>query len=215
MTEFARQSLVDLLRLKGIKNPSVLKAIAAVPREKFISTSQQAQAYDDNPLPIGEAQTISQPYIVALMTEYILAADREVHKVLEIGTGSGYQAAILAQCVPQVFTIERIQTLYQQAKSRLQTDYPAKIKNKQLQIKYGDGYLGWPEQAPFDGILVTAATAEVPEALPAQLSEGGRLVIPVGDADSQYLLIITRRGEHYETQRSTPVRFVPLCKGLK
>ncbi|WP_337912331.1 protein-L-isoaspartate(D-aspartate) O-methyltransferase [Vibrio cholerae] len=197
--------LIQFLTEQGITSPQVLAAIHALPREFFVAPAMMHQAYDNNALPIGQGQTISQPYIVAKMTE-LLALTPET-KVLEIGTGSGYQTAVLAKLVNHVFTVERIKTLQWDAKRRL----------KQLDIynvstKHVDGWQGWPARGPFDAILVTAAAAKVPQSLLDQLAEGGRMVIPVGE-DEQYLYKIVRQGGQFISERVEAVRFVPLVAG--
>lgn len=197
--------LIDFLVASGIHNSDVLEAIRRLPREQFVSQAMMHQAYDNNALPIGQGQTISQPYIVAKMTE-ILELSRK-SKVLEVGTGSGYQTAVLAQLVDHVFSVERIKSLQWEAKRRL----------KQLDIynvstKHGDGWQGWAAKAPFDAIIVTAAADSVPEALLTQLSEGGILVIPVG-TDEQQLLKITRCADSFTSEVIEVVRFVPLVAG--
>ena len=197
--------LIDFLVTSGIQDQQVLNAILNLPREQFVSQAMMHQAYDNNALPIGQGQTISQPYIVARMTE-MLALKRE-SKVLEVGTGSGYQTAVLAQLVDHVFSIERIKTLQWEAKRRL----------KQLDIynvstKHGDGWQGWSAKAPFDAIIVTAAAESVPQALLSQLADGGVMVIPVG-LEQQQLLKITRDQQQYLTQVIETVKFVPLIAG--
>ncbi|MDC5854900.1 protein-L-isoaspartate(D-aspartate) O-methyltransferase [Vibrio europaeus] len=197
--------LIDFLVASGIQDQKVLDAIYRLPREQFVSQAMMHQAYDNNALPIGQGQTISQPYIVAKMTE-ILGLTRQ-SKVLEVGTGSGYQTAVLAQLVDHVFSIERIKALQWEAKRRL----------KQLDIynvstKHGDGWQGWAVKAPFDAIIVTAAAESVPAALLAQLAEGGVMVIPVGNKEQQ-LLKITRNGDDYLSEVIEMVRFVPLVAG--
>ncbi|MDC5804063.1 protein-L-isoaspartate(D-aspartate) O-methyltransferase [Vibrio europaeus] len=197
--------LIDFLVASGIQDQKVLDAIYRLPREQFVSQAMMHQAYDNNALPIGQGQTISQPYIVAKMTE-ILGLTRQ-SKVLEVGTGSGYQTAVLAQLVDHVFSIERIKALQWEAKRRL----------KQLDIynvstKHGDGWQGWAVKAPFDAIIVTAAAESVPAALLAQLAEGGVMVIPVGNEEQQ-LLKITRNGDDYLSEVIEMVRFVPLVAG--
>jgi protein-L-isoaspartate(D-aspartate) O-methyltransferase len=176
--------------------------VRIVPRHIFISEELRNHAYDDGPLPIGEDQTISQPYIVALMTE-LLKPD-STHKILEIGTGSGYQAAVLAEIVDTVYTIEIICELHEKADSILNT-----LGYKTINSKCGDGYDGWPDAAPFDGIIVTAAPGHVPSPLLDQLKDKGRLVIPVGDR-IQYLEIYTKRDGKISKETSIPVRFVPM-----
>ena len=203
----ARRAMVqrDLMG-RDITDPQVLAAMGRVPRHLFVPPALEHQAYDDNPLPIGYGVTISQPYIVALMTQ---AADiKPGQQVLEVGTGSGYQAAVLATLTNKVYSIELIPELAQSARERL-----ARLGFRQVQVKSGDGYLGWPEFAPFDAIIVTAAAPEVPPALKDQLKDGGRLIIPVGPTfGPQYLLRLTRRGNTFQQERLTPVAFVPLVK---
>jgi protein-L-isoaspartate(D-aspartate) O-methyltransferase len=187
---------------RGIRDPEVLRAMGKVPRQTYVLPALSAQAYDDNPLPIGEDQTISQPYIVALMTElaHIGPADR----VLEVGTGSGYQAAVLAEIARDVYTIEIIEPLATRASAALRA---AGYTN--VHTRTGDGYRGWPEAAPFDAILVTAAPAEVPPPLLAQLAPGGRLVVPEGTSNQE--LVVYERGEKgIERRRALAVRFVPM-----
>ncbi|EEX34851.1 MULTISPECIES: protein-L-isoaspartate(D-aspartate) O-methyltransferase [Vibrio] len=197
--------LIDFLVASGIQDQNVINAIYALPRERFVSQAMVHQAYDNNALPIGQGQTISQPYIVAKMTEMLEL--RSTSKVLEVGTGSGYQTAVLAQLVDHVYSIERIKSLQWEAKRRL----------KQLDIynvstKHGDGWQGWAVKGPFDAIIVTAAAASVPPVLLEQLSEGGILVIPVGEGVQQ-LLKITRQGDEFLSQIIEDVRFVPLIAG--
>ncbi|HAS62665.1 MAG TPA: protein-L-isoaspartate O-methyltransferase [Vibrio sp.] len=197
--------LMQFLVASGIQNQAVLDAIYKLPRESFVSQAMMHQAYDNNALPIGHGQTISQPYIVAKMTE-ILELKQE-SKVLEVGTGSGYQTAVLAQLVNHVYSIERIKALQWDAKRRL----------KQLDIynvstKHGDGWQGWSAKAPFDAIIVTAAAESIPHGLLEQLGDGGIMVIPVG-VDEQQLLKITRQGEEYLSEIIEMVRFVPLIAG--
>ena len=187
---------------RGVTNPLVLKAMREVPRHLFVPEAQQAHAYEDRALPVGEGQTISQPYIVALMTE--LARVEPGHKVLEVGTGSGYQAAILAQMGASVHTIEIIPPLAQRARATLDS-----VGYRNIQYRVGDGYRGWPEAAPFDAILVTAAPDHVPQPLVDQLAIGGHLVVPVG-ASQQTLMVITRTGDGTRSERTIPVLFVPM-----
>jgi len=198
--------LAELLRTQGIREPKVLRAIASVPREQFVESVLMHKAYENTALPIGQGQTISQPYIVARMTELMLEAGEPQH-VLEIGTGSGYQTAILACLVDKVMSVERIRSLQFQAKRRLNN-----LDLHNVSMRHGDGWQGWPSKAPYDAILVTAAAASVPEQLKTQLKDGGRLIIPVGEAVQQ-LLVIERRGETYLEQQVEDVRFVPLVPG--
>jgi protein-L-isoaspartate(D-aspartate) O-methyltransferase len=203
----ARQAMVARqLQRRDITDPRVLMAMGTVPRHRFVPEALAAQAYGDHPLPIGEGQTISQPYIVALMTQWA-----EVHpqdKVLEVGTGSGYQAAVLTELTDQVFSIEIRPELARQAAARLKD-----LGYTRVRVKSGDGYQGWPEEAPFDAILVTAAAPRVPPALAAQLKEGGRLVIPLGAPYGGQTLVRGRKvnGKLVE-EASLPVRFVPLVR---
>lgn len=191
------------LRARGIHDPRVLAAMAKVPREAFVPDALAAHAYDDRPLPIEEGQTISQPYIVALMTEALALTPTD--KVLEIGTGSGYAAAVLAEIAERVFTIERHADLAETAWKRLRTRYA------NVEVRCGDGTLGWLARAPFDAIVVTAAGPNVPQALLEQLRIGGRLVMPVGAVGEQSLVRVTRTGEDlYRREDIAPVTFVPL-----
>lgn len=203
----SRQRMVERdLKGRDITDPRVLAAMAKVPRHQFVPPHLLSQAYDDTPLPIGHGATISQPYIVALMTQAAMV--QPGMRVLEVGTGSGYQAAVLAELTDQVFTIELVPELAQAAADRL-----ARLGYAQVTVKAGDGYLGWPEQAPFDAILVTAAAPEVPPALKEQLKDGGRLIIPVGPIfGPQYLLKLTKHGNTFKEEVITPVAFVPLVK---
>lgn len=188
---------------RGIKDPRVLEAMRKVPRHLFVDEALQNQAYSDRPLLIGEKQTISQPYMVALMTEALELKGDE--KVLEIGTGSGYQTAILAELAEKVYSIERLRSLSQKARKILD-----KLQYFNVVLKVGDGTLGWPEYAPFDAIIVTAGAPKVPEPLIEQLAEGGRLVIPVGDSYTQELLKIVKTPEGIEKKGLTICRFVDL-----
>ncbi|CAH8205878.1 protein-L-isoaspartate(D-aspartate) O-methyltransferase [Vibrio aestuarianus] len=197
--------LIEFLVANGIQDNDVLSAIHYLPRESFVSQAMMHQAYDNNALPIGQGQTISQPYIVAKMTE-LLELERS-SKVLEVGTGSGYQTAVLAQLVDHVYSIERIKSLQWDAKRRLK-----QLDIYNISTKHGDGWLGWEAKAPFDAIIVTAAAESVPQALLEQLAEGGRLVIPVGD-NEQYLLKIVRQGDAFISTTIETVRFVPLIAG--
>jgi len=202
-----RDRLIDRLREKGIRSEAVLEVMRRTPRHLFVDEALSSRAYEDTALPIGFNQTISQPYIVARMTEALLAEGIPA-KVLEVGTGSGYQAAVLAQLVPRVYTVERIDALVRSARQRFRT-----LELRNIQLKQSDGSWGWPQQAPFDAILVTAAPAEIPRPLLEQLADGGRLVIPVGGASGQTLTVVTRRGDVYEREDLEPVSFVPLVGG--
>jgi len=198
--------LAQKLHGEGIRDQRVLQAIAQSPRHIFVPEILAHKAYDNTALPIGQGQTISQPYIVAKMSELLLA-DGMPESILEIGTGSGYQTSILAQLVPKVFSVERIKTLQWQAKRRLQS-----MDLHNVSMKHGDGWKGWQSKGPFQAIIVTAAPTEVPSALLEQLAEGGRLVIPVG-LDTQVLKVITRHGGEYKEQQVEMVKFVPLVPG--
>ena len=202
-----RDRLVARLQEAGIRDDRVLAVMRTTPRHLFMDEAMASRAYEDTALPIGFGQTISQPYIVARMTEALLQPVLP-SKVLEVGTGSGYQTAILAQLVDQVYSIERINNLYQLARQRLA---PLGLRN--VHLKLGDGYQGWPQQAPFDAIIVTAAPESLPRDLLKQLAIGGRMVIPVGKAMSQRLLVITREAEGYQEQELDWVSFVPMLKG--
>ena len=199
--------LIGQLIRQGIRDERVLAAMANVPREAFVDEAFAHQAWENMALPIGFGQTISQPYIVARMTEQLLMGSPS--SVLEIGTGSGYQTAVLAQLVNHVYTVERIKTLQYQAKRRLQ-----RLDLHNVSTRHGDGWAGWPTKAPFDAILVTAAAPVVPEALVQQLKVGGRLIIPVGESRSeQQLLLIEKTSTRVRTERLEAVRFVPLVHG--
>ena len=205
-TDFDRQreQMVDRqLRARGIKDTLVLRAMQTVPRHRFVPEALSAMAYADTPLPIGHDQTISQPYIVALMSEVLAVKPGE--RILEIGTGSGYQAAILAEMGAVVFTIEIVRPLADQAKINLQTQGYESVR-----IKIGDGYLGWPEAAPFDAIIVTCAPEKIPQPLQAQLAEGGRMVIPVGEKSHQRLMLLTKQKGKIQARKIVDVRFVPM-----
>lgn len=190
---------------RGVRSPKVLEAMRKVPRERFLPRGQGLRAYEDAPLPIGDGQTISQPYVVAYMTEALALEGGE--KVLEIGTGSGYAAAVLAEIAADVYTIERIEALATMASTVLDD-----LGYANVHVRHGDGTLGWPEQAPFDGIVVTAGGPDVPDTLQHQLRIGGRLVMPVGKTTwYQQLVRVTRVGEaEFGTEDLMPVRFVPL-----
>lgn len=191
----------------AVRDARVLDAMRRVPRHLFVPAEHGARAYDDNPLPIGHGQTISQPYMVGIMTE--LARPQKEHRALEIGAGSGYQAAILSELVSEVFTIEIVEPLGLEARDRLR-----RLGYQNVDVRIGDGYAGWPEKAPFDVILVTAGAPHVPEPLVAQLKAGGRLVIPVGPHwQTQILKLITKdTAGNVRTQDIMPVRFVPLVR---
>ena len=192
---------------RGIKSPRVLAALAWVPREWFLSCDLESDAYRDGPLPIGNGQTISQPFIVALMTDALVP--RRPHRVLEIGTGSGYQTAVLAHLVHQVYTIERLPDLLVEAEVRFE-----RLGLTNITTRLGDGAPGWPEAAPFDGIIVTAAAPRVPEPLLTQVTVGGRIVVPIGDQAEQELVILERQAGGWRERSEGGVRFVPLVSRL-
>jgi protein-L-isoaspartate(D-aspartate) O-methyltransferase len=203
-----RQRLVRRLWEAGIRNEQVLQAMLTIPRHLFVKEAFANYAYKNTALPIGFGQTISQPYIVARMTE-ILLAGRSLRKVLEVGTGSAYQTAVLSLLIEQVYSIERIGALLKQAQERLRT-----LGLNNVWLKHGDGNLGWPEHGPFDGILVTAAAAEIPTPLLEQLSFGGYLVMPVGTAHAQTLVKVERKASGFEERILGSVSFVPLLGGI-
>lgn len=201
----AREQMVELqIKERGVKHPGVLDAMRQVPRHLFVPDAVDERAYDDTPLPIGEGQTISQPYIVAYMTEAL--EPKPTDRVLEIGTGSGYQAAILAEVVKEVYTIELVPTLADRAKAVL-----TKLKYTNIRTRTGDGYRGWPEAAPFDKIIVTAAPDEVPPALVEQLAVNGIMVVPVGRGD-QMMTILRKTAGGVVRRETIPVRFVPMIR---
>lgn len=203
-----RDRLVQRLRDQGIVNPVVLDRIRNVPRHIFVDEALASRAYEDTALPIGFGQTISQPYIVARMTEALLEGG-PLGKVLEIGTGCGYQTAVLAPLVGRVFTVERIEALQKRAKARC-----AELQIRNVRFRHADGALGWRSQAPFDGILVAAAPLTIPDALIAQLAVGGRLVVPVGPEGQQQLVRLTRREQGIDRRVLGSVSFVPLLGGV-
>lgn len=203
----ARQQLVNELIHEGIQNPNILNAINTVPRHDFVPKELQYLAYNNSALPIGFEQTISQPYVVAKMTE-VLLKDKSYKKILEVGTGSGYQAAILAQLVDEVYSIERIEGLLHRTKKIFEA-----LQYKNIFTLYGDGNLGWPEHAPYDAIVVTAATNSIPINLLEQLKVGGRMIIPIGEPGHQELQLITKREKSYDVRVLDPVIFVPLKSG--
>lgn len=202
-----RERLIQRLYEEGLSNAHVLESIRRTPRHLFVDEALAHRAYEDTALPIGNNQTISQPYMVARMSELLLAAG-PLDKVLEIGTGSGYQTAILAQLVERVFTVERIQSLQEKAKERL-----AQLNLRNVVFRWGDGWEGWNALGPYNGIIVTAAAANVPQALLDQLAPGGRLVIPVGAGDVQELMLIIREDDGFSRHVLDAVRFVPLLNG--
>ncbi len=192
---------------RGISQADVLEAMRTVPRHEFVPEPRRADAYADRPLPIGHGQTISQPYIVAYMTE--LAEPEPTDRVLEIGTGSGYQAAVLAEIVDHVFSIEIVSELAATAETRLQ-----RLGIENVTVRAADGYFGWPEHAPFDAIVVTAASEHIPPPLIDQLRDGGRMIIPVGTPfRTQTLMLVTKDGDDVQTRSLAPVRFVPFRRG--
>jgi protein-L-isoaspartate(D-aspartate) O-methyltransferase len=203
-----RERLIARLREQGIANPQVLDRIRAVPRHVFMDEALASRAYEDTALPIGHGQTISQPYIVARMTEALLE-NASPRKVLEVGTGCGYQTAVLAPLVVTLYSIERIAALQSRARKVLRD-----LKLRNVHLRHGDGFDGWAAYAPFDGILVAAAAHAVPKSLTDQLANGGRLIIPVGPDREQQLVRITRRGEHLDRESLGAVTFVPLLQGL-
>jgi protein-L-isoaspartate(D-aspartate) O-methyltransferase len=201
-----KQMVAWQIRARGIRNPEVLRAMSTVPRHRFVPYRVRQRAYEDTPLPIGAGQTISQPFIVALMSD-VLKLDRS-KKVLEIGTGSGYQAAVLGELAGQVYSIEIVTALGETAKSVLQ-----QLGYTNVHVRIGDGYQGWPEQAPFDAIIVTCAPTHIPRPLQDQLAEGGRLVIPVGGRGRQELVLLAKIKGKIREHKIIPVRFVPMVDG--
>lgn len=195
--------VAEQLKARGISDPNVLAAMGTVPRELFVPEEYRGSTYKDGPLPIGDGQTISQPYMVALMTQCLALTGTE--RVLEIGTGSGYQMAVLLEITPRVYSIERLPGLAQRARENLTL-----LGQDTLHIRVGDGTCGWPDEAPFDGIIVTAGAQEIPAALREQLADGGRLVIPVGPRYSQTLYRVTRMGNRFNEEEFTTCVFVPL-----
>ncbi len=203
-----RERLVRRLRSDGIRDERVLQALIQVPRHEFVDEALSSRAYEDTALPIGQSQTISQPWIVARMTEAMLDAGTPA-KVLEVGTGSGYQAAVLAQLAPEVYTVERIKELLKLARRRFHT-----LRLHNIHARYADGYLGWPTQAPFDGIIITAASRVIPTELIEQLRVGAILVMPLERNGQQRLLSIRRTNEGFEETDHGGVVFVPMLSGL-
>lgn len=202
-----RDRMVQRLAEKGIRDPRVLKAMAEVPRHLFVDEALAHRAYEDTALPISHGQTISQPWIVAKMTETILQ-NGVPQKVLELGTGSGYQAAVLSRIVPEVFSIERIEDLTRQARKRFR-----QLGYRNIRTKTDDGYKGWPSEAPFDVIFITAAPREIPAGLFDQLAEGGQMIVPVGEGP-QDLLRLTKTADGIKKENLGPVLFVPLLEGV-
>jgi protein-L-isoaspartate(D-aspartate) O-methyltransferase len=209
MADEARKiRLVMELRRAGITDTAVLSAIERVPRDVFVPDSFRNRAYEDTALPIACGQTISQPYVVAFMTMSLQLQKRQ--RVLEIGTGSGYQAAVLAHLCRRVYTIERQRDLIAAAEKRFEA-----LKLTNITVRYGDGFKGWPEAAPFERIIVTAAAREIPQTLLDQLSEGGIMIIPVGPAGNQQVTRVTKTADGIETETLLPVRFVPMLTGTE
>jgi len=201
-----RMRLVQRLKEAGIESDRVLEVMGQVPRHIFLDEALSHRAYEDTSLPIGYGQTLSQPYIVARMTELLLR--HEPARVLELGTGSGYQAAVLSQLFDQIYSVERIKPLQDRARERLR-----QLNIRNVMLKHADGGMGWPERGPFDGIIVTAAPMEVPTELLDQLADGGVLVAPVGE-EHQVLVEVIRNGDRFERRELEPVRFVPLLGGV-
>ena len=202
-----RDRLIQRLKDRGINNQQVLAIMRQCPRHLFVDEALASRAYEDTALPIGHGQTISQPFIVARMTEILLQGGAR-NKVLEVGTGSGYQTAVLSGLVPRVFSVERIAPLLKQARERF---YQLKLNN--IRLKHSDGSWGWQENAPYDGIIVTCAPEHIPESLLQQLAPGGRLVIPVGTSTGQSLRVIDHNGNTFEESEWEAVSFVPLLSG--
>ena len=201
-----RNRLIERLRAEGIRDEVVLAAMNAVPRHIFVDEALASRAYDDVSLPLGFGQTISQPYIVARMTE-VLRNGMQLERVLEIGTGCGYQAAVLGEIAKEVYSVERVQPLFERA-----TGYLKELQVRNVKLRYADGNMGLPEVAPFDGIILAAAATHIPQALLEQLAVGGRMVLPLG-AQEQYLHLIERTEQGYHNTRLDAVRFVPLLMG--
>jgi protein-L-isoaspartate(D-aspartate) O-methyltransferase len=205
MTEQRNEMVKEQIERRGIRDPRVLQALRDVKRHLFVPEESRPDAYEDHPLAIGQGQTISQPYIVALMTEAIEPGPTD--RVLEIGTGTGYQAAVLSRLVREVYSIEIVEVLGTAAAARLK-----QLGYTNVHVRIGDGYKGWPDKAPFDAVVVTAAPPEIPQALVDQLADGGRMVVPVG-TDYQELLLIEKTGGKVTKRVITTVRFVPMVKG--
>jgi len=202
--ESKKSSMIETqLKSRGISSSEVLRAMSVVPRHKFVSSEYSEAAYNDGPLSIGSGQTISQPYMVAMMTEALMLSKND--KVLEIGTGSGYQAAVLREITSNIYSVERISTLAEKAENLLTL-----LGYNDIKIMVGDGSLGWPEQAPFDAIIVTSGSPGVPETLMSQLNDGGRMIIPVGSRSSQRIIRIIRAGDNYNKEEMLSCIFVPL-----
>ena len=208
-SERTRERLIQRLRDEGIRDERVLEVMRQVPRHIFVDEALASRAYENTALPIGMKQTISQPYIVARMTEALLQGE-ELDRVLEIGTGSGYQSAVLAPLVRRVYTVERIAPLLEQARARFRA-----LHLRNIHCKHSDGSVGLPDFAPYDGILVTAAPEGIPRPLVEQLKPGGRMILPIGSAQGQALVKVTRTGKGYDTELLEPVHFVPLLGGTE
>jgi protein-L-isoaspartate(D-aspartate) O-methyltransferase len=205
-----RERLIERLKAEGIKNAQVLERMRAVPRHLFVDEALASRAYEDTALPIGFGQTISQPYIVAAMTAALIEGVPRLTRVLEIGTGCGYQTAVLAPFVQHVYSVERIAPLLQRARSML-----AELRISNVSLRHADGWHGWRSQAPFQGIIAAAAPEIVPPELLDQLDEGGRLVIPIGARGQQMLLRVTRNGDELKREELLPVSFVPFVEGTE
>ena len=203
-----RERLIERLKAEGIRNHRVLDQIRNTPRHLFIEEALASRAYEDTALPIGHNQTISQPYIVARMTELLLEGG-PLENVLEVGTGCGYQTAVLAPLVRRVYTVERIEALQVQARNRFRA-----LNMRNIRTRHVDGGMGWPEYAPFDGIIVTAAPEGIPRALVSQLRLGGRMVLPIGDSKLQALVRVTKTEDGYEREVLEQVSFVPMLSGV-
>ncbi|HEY0721397.1 MAG TPA: protein-L-isoaspartate(D-aspartate) O-methyltransferase [Gammaproteobacteria bacterium] len=201
-----RERMVQRLGAQGISDVRVLDMMRQVPRHIFVDEALASRAYEDTALPIGSGQTISQPYTVARMTSVVV--EHSPNRVLEVGTGCGYQAAVLAPLVRELYTIERISALYQKARKRL-----GELKIYNVKLRHGDGYQGWAAMGPFDAIIVTAAPNEVPEMLLGQLAEGGRMILPVGRAGQQQLTVLTRQGDEFKREILETASFVPMLAG--
>ncbi len=207
-SERTRARMVERLREQGIRDMMVLAAMAQVPRHAFVSEALAIRAYEDTALPIGFGQTISQPYSVARMIE-VVRNGRELHRVLDVGGGCGYQAAVLSRLLREVYSIELIASLLGQARRTVR-----ELRLSNVKLKHGDGQLGLPEMAPFDGIVLAAAASDVPQALLAQLADGGRMVLPKGMGEQQMLVMIERQGDVFSEQVLEMVHFVPLLTGV-
>ena len=204
--ERRRLMIEEQIRQRGVTDPRVIAAMEKVPRERFVPAEQMSRAYDDGPLPIGEGQTISQPYIVAYMTEVLNVSPQ--HRVLEIGTGSGYQAAILAELVRDVYSIEIVPALARRAADTLKA-----LGYQNVRVRDGDGYAGWPDEAPFDRIIVTAAPEQIPKPLLDQLADNGRLIAPVGaQSQTQWITVVDKGKTGLTERRTIPVQFVPFTR---